>query len=175
MLILFALGCFLTTLFVWRQFGGSTPFTPAGYRFHVLFAQGTNLAPNNDVRISGVPVGKVVAVRPRGQLTDATIQLDSSHVPLPSDARAILRTKTLLGETFVALTPGTPRAPKLPDGGTLPVAQVAPTQQLDQVLSTFDPPTRRAFQRLVSELSLATAGRGPDLSAALADAQPATY
>jgi virulence factor Mce-like protein len=174
MLVAFALVCFLTTLFVWQRFGGSIPFAPKGYRFHVLFQQGTNLAPNNAVRISGVPVGKVVAVTPRGELTDATIQLDGRYEPLPSDARAILRTKTLLGETFVALTPGTPRAPKLRDGATLPTAQVAPTQQLDQVLSTFDPPTRQAFQRLVAELSAATAGRGGDLNAALADTQPAT-
>src|SRR5437868_6758014 len=115
MLVGFALVCFLTTLFVWRQFGGSSPFAPKGYRFHVLFQQGTNLAPNNDVRISGVSVGKVVAVTPRGQLTDATVQLDQRYVPLASDARAILRTKTLLGETFVALTPGTRTAPKLAD------------------------------------------------------------
>src|SRR5947209_3349182 len=128
MLVAFALGCFGTTLFVWQKFGGSIPLAPKGYRFHVLFAQGTNLAPNNDVRISGVPVGKVVAVVPRGQLTDATIQLEQRYVPLPSDARAILRTKTLLGETFVALTPGTRTAPKLADGGTLPVAQVSPTK-----------------------------------------------
>lgn len=174
MLAGFALVCFLTTLFVWKQFGGAVPFAAKGYRFHVLFSQGTNLAPNNDVRISGVPVGKVVAVAPRGALTDATIQLDDAYVPLPADARAILRTKTLLGETFVALTPGTRAAPKLRDGATLPASQVAPTQQLDQVLSTFDPATRRAFQRLVAELAAATAGRASDLSGALADAQPAT-
>lgn len=174
MLLAFALVCLLTTLFVWKQFGGSLPFAPKGYRFHVLFQQGTNLAPNNDVRISGVPVGKVVAVTPRGELTDATIQLADRYVPLPSDARAILRTKTLLGETFVALTPGSPRAPKLRDGGTLPAAQVAPTQQLDQVLSTFDPRTRRAFQQLVGEMAAAGAGRGSDLSAAVADFQPAS-
>ena len=174
MLLAFALTCFGTTLFVWKQFGGPVPFAPKGYRVHLLFAQGTNLAPNNDVRISGVPVGRVVAVDAHGELTDATIQLDGDHVPLPSDARAIVRTKTLLGETFIALTPGTAAARKLPDGGTLAAAQVAPTQQLDQVLSTFDAPTRRAFGHLTADLSAALGGRGGDVSAALADAQPAT-
>ena len=175
MLVAFALVCFLTTMFVWREFGGSIPFAPKGYRFHVLFQQGTNLAPNNAVRISGVPVGKVVAVAQRGQLTDATIQLDQQYVPLAADARAILRTKTLLGETFVALTPGTRGGPKLPDGGTLPVSQVQQTKSLDQVLATFDPPTRQAFQHLFGDLSAATAGHGGELNAALGGVQPATY
>lgn len=171
--LLFALSCFLLTVFVWTQFGGSVPLRPAGYRFHAPFAQGSQLTPNADVRISGVPVGKVVSVKPRRGRTDALIEVRRQFAPIPSDVRAILRIKTLLGETFVELTPGSPRAPKLQEGATLASSQIEPTQQLDQVLSAFDAPTRAAFKRFVSDFSGALNGRGGDINAALGNAAPA--
>ena len=126
-----------------------------------------------DVRISGVSVGKVVAVGRFGQRTDATIELESQHAPIPADTRAIVRSKTLLGEAFVELSPGDRTAPKLDDGGRLPARQVAPTQALDQVLSGFDERTRLALRRFVSELAVAVDGRGQDLNSALGHAEPA--
>ena len=171
--LLFALSCFGATLFVWKSFGGPVPLAAKGYRFHVLFAQATNLQQNADVRISGVPVGKVVQVTPRGEITDAQIQLKSKFAPIPSDAHAILRFKTLLGETFVELSPGTPTAPKLREGGSLPTTNVEPTQQLDQVLSAFDAPTRQSLKRFLLNLSASLKGRGTDLNAALGSAGPA--
>src|SRR6187401_664126 len=103
--IAFALSCFVATLFVWQQFGGSIPLGAQGYRFTANFAQASSLVKNADVRISGVPVGKVVKVTPRGELTEATIEMQNRFAPIPSDARAILRAKTLAGETFVELSP----------------------------------------------------------------------
>src|SRR6476620_9943381 len=131
----FALSCFGLLLFLWKAFGGPTPLTPKGYRVHVDFPEATQLAQEADVRISGVPVGKVVALAQRGQRTDATLQLNSKYAPLPRDARAILRTKTLLGETYVELSPGSRGRPKIPEGGRLPDAQVQPTTELDEVRS----------------------------------------
>ena len=55
----FALSCFGLLLFLWLAFGGPTPLKPKGYRFKVSFGEATQLAHEADVRISGVPVGKV--------------------------------------------------------------------------------------------------------------------
>src|SRR6476660_7859851 len=104
----FALSCFGLLLFLWLAFGGPVPLKPKGYRFHTSFAEVGQLALEADVRISGVPVGKVKSITPDKQTgrADVEIQLRSRYAPLPSDARAILRQKTLLGETYVELTPG---------------------------------------------------------------------
>src|SRR5919109_2198960 len=104
----FALSCFGLLLFLWLAFGGPIPLKPKGYRFQVRFAEATQLAKEADVRISGVPVGKVKTIEPDTKTgrSDVVIQLESRYAPLPSDARAILRQKTLLGETYVELTPG---------------------------------------------------------------------
>lgn len=172
--IAFALSCVGLMIFVWTQFGGTIPFAAQGYRFHIRFTNAADLVPGDDVRISGIDVGKVVVVKNSGEYTLATLELQRQYAPIASDARAILRLKTLLGEVFVALSPGSASAPKLPDGGTLPSDQVEPTQPLDKVLDTLNPRTQRNLDRLLAGLSTGLAGRGGALNAALGNAAPTT-
>src|SRR5215212_2021315 len=114
----FALSCFGLVLFLWLAFGGPVPLKPKGYRITASFAEASQLATEADVRISGVPVGKVKSIRAdaRTGRSLVVLQLDARYAPLPSDAKAILRQKTLLGETYVELSPGTKGAPPLPEG-----------------------------------------------------------
>ena len=74
----------------------------------VAFPEATQLAQEADVRISGVRVGRVKTKEPNEQtgLTDTEIEIDARYAPIPKDTRAILRQKTLLGETYVELSPG---------------------------------------------------------------------
>jgi virulence factor Mce-like protein len=163
--------CF--TLFVWHSFGGVIPLQARGYQVHVSFGpDAAQLTTNAQVRIAGVRVGKVVRVSPRGRRIDATLEIDKKFAPIPADAHAIYRVKTLLGESFIELSPGTPHGPRLPDGGRLRSENVEAAQPLADVLGTFDPPTRRAFKRLVRGLDVALRGRGPDVNAALGHAGP---
>src|SRR5581483_10207582 len=94
----------------------------------------------------------------------ATIQLDNQYAPIHKDALAILRTKTLLGETYVQLTPGHKGTPNLPDGGTLPDSRVENAVQLNQVFDTFDPKTRQAFRQWQQELAKAVRGNDQNLN-----------
>jgi virulence factor Mce-like protein len=169
----FSLSCFCLILFVWVTFGGTVPLAAHGYRVHVSFDQAANLTSNEDVRIAGVTVGKVTKVTPSQGRTDALLELSPEYVPLASDARAILRSKTLLGEAFVQLTPGSRSAPKLPENGYLSVGNVMATQQVDQVLGSFDQTTRDNLKRFTAEFSSALRGRGADVNAALGNAAPA--
>jgi len=173
-MVSFALACFGLLLYFWLAFGGPTPLKPKGYRVTVSFAEATQLSEQADVRIAGVPVGKVEAIDrdPQTGRSDATIQLDPEYAPLSRDAHAILRQKTLLGETYVELTPGTPTAPKLPDNGRLAVGQVSDTVELDEILRTFDPKTREAFRTWIAAQAQSLDGRGPDLNAAIGNLAP---
>jgi phospholipid/cholesterol/gamma-HCH transport system substrate-binding protein len=172
-MVLFALSCFGLLLFLWLAFGGPTPLKPQGYRFHVTFPEAGQLAQQADVRISGVSVGKVTAIDPATNGTsDATLQLDAAHAPLAKDARAILRQKTLLGETYVELTPGTPGKATIPENGRMAAGNVAPTVELDEILSAFDPKTRASFQTWVQSVAVAAAGRGRGLSDAIGTLPP---
>ena len=173
-MVAFAASCIGLLLFLWISFGGATSLGPKGYEISAEFNQAENLGSQADVRISGVGVGKVLSVsldRHTG-LTKAVMEIDPQFAPRPIDTRAILRQKTLLGETYIELSPGSHNGPKLADGATLPHGQVAPTVQLDQILSTFDPTTRRAFQTWMQQQGTALTGRGQDLNAALAELYP---
>ena len=62
-MVAFALSCFGLLLFLWLAFGGSIPLKPKGYEVKVPFKEATSLANEADVRISGVPVGRVKTVK----------------------------------------------------------------------------------------------------------------
>jgi phospholipid/cholesterol/gamma-HCH transport system substrate-binding protein len=175
--VAFAFSCFGLLLFLWTTFGGPVPLKPEGYRVQVPFDEATQLAVESDVRISNVSIGKVKSIDlansgPNKDLAVATIEIDSPYAPIPRDTRAMLRQKTLLGETYVELTPGNRDGPKLAEDGTLPRAQVQPSVQLDEIFRTFDTRTRASFQSWMEQLAIASAGRGADLSAAIANLEP---
>ena len=140
-MVAFALSCFAILLSLWLQFGGPIPLRPQGYRVQVAFPEGTGITKNIEVRAAGIPIGAVVdseVDRSAGRAL-ATIEIESEYAPLSSDARAILRRKTLLGETFVEIATGPASAPKLADGGRLDDARVAKTVELDEVLADLRP------------------------------------
>jgi phospholipid/cholesterol/gamma-HCH transport system substrate-binding protein len=170
-MVLFALSCFGLLLFLWLSFGGPIPLKPKGYQIKIAFPEATQLSLEADVRVAGVRVGKV-----RGKDLDpahpnrtvATIEVDSRYAPIARDARAILRQKTLLGETYVELTPGHARtAGTVPDNGWLADGRVADTVQLDEILDALDPATRESFRVWQRDLARAVEGRGHALNDAL--------
>lgn len=168
-IVLFVLSCFGLLLFLWLRFGGAIPLGPEGYRVQVAFPEAVQLGANADVRSAGITIGKVKERRldKESGRSLATLELESRYAPLPRDARAILRTKTLLGETYVELSLGNRNAPKLPDGGRLADSRVAPTVELDEVFQSFDPDTRRAFRIWQQELSVGVHERGQSLNRVL--------
>src|SRR4051812_6577840 len=159
----FALSCFGLLLFLWVSFGGSIPLKPNKYELRVSFPEATTLAEQADVRISGVTVGKVrrKELDKGANRTRVLLDINRRYAPLPRDTRAILRQKTLLGETFVELTPGHPATGRLADHAILPNGQVEPTVELDEILRTFDPTTKAAFRNWVQNSSKQISGTAP--------------
>ncbi len=172
-IVLFALSCFGLLLFLWESFGGPVPLKPKGYRMTIEFSRTLALAEQSNVRISGVNVGHVISLEhnPDGR-THATLEIASKFAPIPSNMHAILRQKTLLGETYVQLEPEKGHAPLLPDNGTLPVTQVESSVTLDDILSTFSKETRSDFQLWAQSLAEGLGGRGEQINAGFAEIQP---
>lgn len=171
-MVLFALSCFGLTLFLWLQFGGSIPFKAQGYRITTTFPEATSLATEADVRIAGVGIGRVKEVVPSetGRST-VTFELQRRYTPLPKGTKAILRQKTLLGETYIALSPPTKPTGFIEEGGRIPDSDVGTTTELDELFSTFDPPTRKAFQQWMQEGGRGISGQGANAGKALVELQ----
>jgi phospholipid/cholesterol/gamma-HCH transport system substrate-binding protein len=157
---LFTLSVFGLLLFLWVAFGGVIPLKPQGYRFEVAFPEAAQLVPESEVRMAGVVVGSVKSTElaEGGRRVLAEVEVDSKFAPVRRDTRAILRQKSLLGETYVELTPGSPRADDLPDGGRLRDSLVAETVELDEILRIFDPETREDFQDWLREAGITVSG-----------------
>jgi phospholipid/cholesterol/gamma-HCH transport system substrate-binding protein len=90
------------------------------YSVDVQFADVLDLVPNSTVRLADVPVGRVtgidvVAGGPQGHLALAHLEIDDRY-ELPAQTTATIRSTSLLGEKYVALT--------APDGGTGSLRQV---------------------------------------------------
>jgi virulence factor Mce-like protein len=173
-MIVFAFSCFAILAYLWLTFGGSVPLQAKGYRVSAPFPEATTLAQEADVRISGVKVGKVKTkeLDLKGNATDVVIEIDAKYAPLPRDTKAILRQKTLLGETYVELTPGDRSSGEIPDGGSLPRGAIGDTVQLDEIFRSFDARTRRAFQTWLDQQGKAVGARGSDINAALGNLTP---
>ena len=162
----FALSCFGLLVFIWLSFGGAIPLKPKGYRFEAAFPEATQLAIEADVRVAGVEVGKVRAKRrdPAGNRTIAEIEIERRYAPIHKDARATLRQKTLLGETYVELRLGSRDSPMLGEGDQLANRAVADTVELDEILGALDPYTRQAFRTWQQSVAEGGRGRGRDLN-----------
>ena len=148
-MVAFTASCVGLLMFLWISFGGSLPLSPQGYRFTVEFDQAVELASQAEVEISGVNVGNVVSVGldRRTGLNRAVLQIDRQFAPRPADTRAILRQKTLLGETFVQLSPAR-RAPRsCATTAFCPAPRWRPPSSSTRSCPRLIPPPARRFRR----------------------------
>lgn len=98
------------------------------------FPTATAIYPGDEVRVSGVKVGKIEAITPEGTETKMLLSVDRG-VPVPADAKAVIVAQNLVAERFVALTPAyrTGDGPKMPDGGVIPSDRTAVPVEWDEV------------------------------------------
>lgn len=134
------------------------------YSVHARFANAVNLGSNDFVEINGVRVGRVGNLTPAGGLADVVLRFDDSSIKLHDDATAQLRLKSLVGDSYVEVNPGTPSRPLLADGALLPISQTRSPVQLDQVLNTFTPATRRALAGFLTQVGASVNGRAGDIA-----------
>jgi ABC-type transporter Mla subunit MlaD len=118
-----------------------------GFRLKAAFGTVVNIQPKSPVRVAGVDVGKVSSVSRQGNTGLVTMEINSVGLPIHSDATAKIRPRIFLeGNNFVELQPGSPSAPTVSSGATLPVTQTSNPVQLDQVLGALNSDTRTNLQ-----------------------------
>ncbi len=104
------------------------------YELRLEFAAG--LVENNAVKIAGVGVGRISKIEVEHDIAVLTLEVDENIV-LHEDARAIVRAKSLLGEKYLQVHPGSVDAPVLPGGGE--IVNVDAPFEIDQVLNALEP------------------------------------
>lgn len=132
------------------------PFTGYGYTLNATFSNGVNISTNSPVRIAGVDIGKVISVGRDGDNTKVTFTVEGKGRPIHDDAFAEIRPRIFLeGNFFIDLKPGSPSAPELDSGATIPVSHTSTAIQLDQILTALQSPVRADFSRLLESIGVA--------------------
>lgn len=125
------------------------------------------------VTVAGVRVGEIARVDLEGGRAVVTMRLDPAwNGRVRSNATLLLRPKTGLKDMTIAMTPGDQRAPALPGGATLSIANTQPDVNLDEVLGSLDADTRSYLQLLLNGAGSALRDNGRELSAALRRLDP---
>ncbi len=127
-----------------------------GFRLNAVFNTAVNIRPKSPVRIAGVNVGKVSMVKREGSTGLVTMEIEGKGLPIHRDAMLKIRPRLFLeGNFFVEVQPGSPSAPALSSGATIPLAQTSDPVQLDQVLDALNTDTRANLQTTLVELGAA--------------------
>ncbi|HET7688922.1 MAG TPA: MCE family protein [Nocardioidaceae bacterium] len=100
----------------------SLPIIGGGDTYYAAFSEAGGLAPNNEVRIAGVRVGKVKSVELDGDQVLVKFQLDQD-AEFGTETGAAIKIKTLLGAVYLALEPK--GEGQLEEGTTIPIERTA--------------------------------------------------
>jgi len=142
-------GIVLIVIIVIGVYFGFTKHIPFkhGFVLKAEFANAVNIQAKSPVRIAGVNVGQVTSIRRTGHTGLVNMEVESRGLPIHTDATVKIRPRLFLeGNWFVELKPGSPSAPTISSGYTIPVAQTADPVQLDQVLDALNTETRANLQ-----------------------------
>jgi virulence factor Mce-like protein len=112
---------------------------PNGGRKTVVadFPQTVSLYQGSDVRILGVPVGKVESVKPIGTKVRVTFSYDDKY-KVPADAKAVVISPSIVGDRFIQLTPAYKGGPVLRDDAHLGTDRTGVPLELDQIFGSLN-------------------------------------
>jgi phospholipid/cholesterol/gamma-HCH transport system substrate-binding protein len=141
------------------------------------FASTDGIYAGDEVRVLGVPVGKIDDITPEDGRVRVEFHVDG--VDVPAEAEAVIVAPSLVSSRYIQLTPQYTSGEKLEDGATIPEARTAvPVEwdeikdQLNEVAVAFGPNGANrdgALSDLVNSTAGALRGQGGTLNQTIAD------
>lgn len=162
-----AIGLLALSYVAVRYVGLLRVFGVGVYGVNVELPAAGGIFANAEVDYRGVPVGRVTGVRLTADGVEAHLQLDSSAARVPTDVRAVVTDRSVIGEQFIDLRPQTSTGPYLHDGSVIPRSRTSIPPTANSLLTSTNAllqslPTR-ALRTLITESSTAFAGSAQDL------------
>ncbi|MGV0744428.1 MCE family protein [Mycolicibacterium sp. XJ870] len=125
----------------------------AGNGYHATFSEAARLKTGQDVRIAGVPVGTVNAVKLNPDNT-VDVEFDvNNRYQLYTSSKAAVRYENLVGDRYLEITSGPGELRKLPPGGTIALQNTQPALDLDALLGGLRPVLKGLDGAKVNEVS----------------------
>lgn len=154
-----------------RYAGLDRMFAERGYAVALRLNDSGGLFTNSEVTYRGVSVGRVGDLRLTAEGIEATLRIDSSSEPIPTDVEAVVANRSAVGEQYVDLRPRKRSGPFLRQGSVISVAQTRtplPTEALLGHLDGFATSVPQdSLRTVVDELHTSLSDSGPDLQVLL--------
>ncbi len=129
---------------------------PDDQRITAYFGQAVGVYPGSDLRVLGVKVGRVDAVRPVGRQVRVTMTLDHD-VAVPAGVDAVVVAPSIVADRYIQLSPAYTGGPRLADHAVIPSTRTATPVELDQLYDS------------ISRLAKALGPNGANKKGALSD------
>jgi phospholipid/cholesterol/gamma-HCH transport system substrate-binding protein len=119
------------SIFIFR-FVSRTTGTAGGYTVFTRLKDATGVAPQSRVMMAGIAVGTIQSIRLDQGMARVDIRM-FPEIVLHEDATVAKRTASILGEYFLALTPGTDGKPNLKNGDE--IKNIIEATSTDQIMA----------------------------------------
>jgi phospholipid/cholesterol/gamma-HCH transport system substrate-binding protein len=103
-----------------------------GNKVVAYFTSAVGLYPGDDVRVVGVPIGKIDSIEPRPSDVKVTMTVKDG-VKLPADAKALIISPNLVSARFIQLAPAYTGGPVMADGASIGLDHTAVPVEWDEV------------------------------------------
>ncbi len=104
----------------------------SGNKIVGYFASAVGLYPGDQIRVVGVPVGKIESIEPRAEDVKVTMSIDSD-VKIPQDAKAVIMAPNLVAARYIQLAPAYTGGPAMPNGASIELSRTAVPVEWDEV------------------------------------------
>ena len=138
-----------------------------GYDVSADFTDSGGIFVNAEVTYRGVAVGRVSDMKLIDDGVRVVLTMEPGADKIPADTRAVVATRSAVGEQYILLQPDDDKGPFLEDGSVIPKDKTSipvPVEQLllnmDKLVGSLDQENLRI---VVDELGQAFAGSGDDL------------
>jgi phospholipid/cholesterol/gamma-HCH transport system substrate-binding protein len=121
--------------------------------YRAVFTDATGLAEGDDVRIAGVRVGTVTDIELDDDANALVRFSVEAGTPLDEATNATIRYRNLVGQRYIALTPGDAPAEPLTEDTTIPLDRTHPALDLTVLFNGFKPLFTALSPEDVNELS----------------------
>ncbi len=110
---------------------------PSQMTITALFSTAPGLYVGNQVKILGMPVGRVTKVTPGP--TSVTVQMQvPTSVPIPADAQALIMAPEVVNDRYVQLNPAYSGGPRLKNDAVIGLSQTAVPISVDGIIDSLD-------------------------------------
>lgn len=115
------------------RLGGMEIMGEKGYEVYALFSNSGGLKPGSSVAIAGVDVGKVKSIILEDYQARIVMDLPE-RIKIQDDSIASIKTKGLIGEKYIEISPGGAEKYILPGGL---IRETQPAVDIEQLISSY--------------------------------------